>query len=88
MDGVVAVVALDWRDFGRLKAEERLLFELEQRGLPGTMESYCQLAEEEKERVVHCEWQETVVVPIVGTEVPLLFESTSIIESGGELIRR
>ena len=88
MDNIVAIVALDWRDFGRMKAEERFLFELEQQGLPGSMESFCHLREEPELRIVQCEWQETVVLPFVGTEVPLLFKSTSMIEAGGELIRR
>ena len=88
MDDVVAVVALDWRDFGRLKAEERLLFELEQRDLPGTMESYCQLKEESRSRIVQCAWQELVVLPVVSSVVPLSFDSIAIVKPEGELLRQ
>ncbi|MFT6146373.1 MAG: hypothetical protein ACJAZO_003165 [Myxococcota bacterium] len=85
LDRIVAVVALDWRDFGREKAHERLLLELDKNGIgPWVGDSDCQLLTESELRIVSCSWETVVHIPLVDERVPLWFESSAAMDDAGE----
>lgn len=84
LDRIVAVVALDWRDFGRDMAHERLLLELDKNGIgPWVRDSDCHLTTEAGLRIVSCQWDTVVVVPLIDSRVPLNFESSAAIDNTG-----
>jgi predicted ATP-dependent serine protease len=86
LDAAVAAVALDWRDFGLEKARTRLQYELDHQriGLQVSDDS-CQMAEEGGTRIVHCAWDVDVAVPVVGSVIPMAFESHAEIAADGDL---
>ncbi len=85
LDRTVAVVALDWRDFGREKAHERLLLELDKNRIgPWVRDSDCALLREAELRIVACSWDTVVHIPLIDTRVPLNFESSAAIDNTGE----
>jgi hypothetical protein len=86
LDGIVRVVALDWRDFGEERARARLEAELDQRGVGSQVrDESCTFATEGSERVVHCDWTVFVEVPILTRTYPLSFTSVARITEGGDL---
>ena len=86
LDGIVRVVALDWRDFGEERARARLEAELDQRGVGSQVrDESCTFATEGTERVVHCDWTVFVEVPILARTYPLSFTSVARITEGGDL---
>ncbi len=87
LDDIVAAVALDWRDFGREKAEERLKFEVDRRGLGAQIgDDTCMLETTGGSLIVRCAWTVQVAFPFVKQPVPLSFSSRSEIKPDGDLI--
>lgn len=85
LDRVVRGVALEWRDFGRDRALEKLQFEVDQARVPGVIgEDACALQESDGSRRVACEWAVQIALP-GGRSVPLSFESVAEIDAAGEL---
>ena len=87
LDRIVAVVALDWRDFGRERAEERLLVELDRSGIgPWVGDSTCVLNERDSLREVVCSWDTEVAIPLLDRRVPLSFGSRAALDAEGRLL--
>lgn len=88
LDRVVLAVALDWRDFGRDKAQARLEYELDHQriGLQVTDED-CSLVEEDTVRRVECAWSAAATVPLLGFTVPLNFRSVAELSPDGTVRR-
>jgi len=85
LDGLVRAVALDWRDFGRQRAEERLQLEMASQHLDAYLRvDDCRL-EEGEAKVVHCAWGTSLRVPVVHRRIPLRFESHAEIDASGDL---
>lgn len=84
LDRIVLAVALDWRDFGREKAQARLEYELDHQriGLQVTDED-CALVEEDRIRRVECAWTGTARLPLFGIAVPLSFRSAAELSPDG-----
>ena len=86
LDGIVRVVALDWRDFGEERARARLEAELDQRGVGSQVrDESCTFATEGADRVVRCDWTVFVEAPILARTYPLSFGSVARITEGGDL---
>ena len=84
LDGIVRVVALDWRDFGPAKADERLRFEFDRQAIgPHTSPADCRLREAGEGREVACAW--TVEIRAAGRTLPLTFHSRATLDADGEL---
>jgi hypothetical protein len=84
LDAIVVVVAADWRDFGKDRAETRLEYELDHEGVglavgPGD----CGLVEDGDVRRVRCAWDTAVVLPLLDERVPLSFASEAHVDAGG-----
>jgi hypothetical protein len=87
LEGVVRAVALDWRDFGREKAQARLDYELDHQGIGMWVgDDDCALLELAGLRRVVCAWTAEVRVPVVEAIVPLTFGSTVGIDGTGALV--
>lgn len=87
LEGVVRVVALDWRDFGREKAEARLQYELDHRGIGMWVgDEDCVLAEEDGVRRVTCAWRAEVRLPLARAILSLPFRSTAAVDGSGALV--
>jgi hypothetical protein len=87
LDHVVRAVALDWRDFGRDKAKERLQYELDRQGIGEQVgDDTCTFAEAKGARVIDCEWTVDIHVPGIKAAMPLSFGSTATITASGDLI--
>ena len=86
MDGEVLAVVMDWRDFGRNKAESRLEWIIRSRDLEGALSvEDCVLKEgDEGGRSVTCAWTFDVNVPLYGV-VPLNLESSAMVDALGEI---
>lgn len=89
LDRVVLAVALDWRDFGRDKAQARLQYELDHRGIGMQVtDEHCALEEPEPEvRRVACRWTADVRLPLLEWTVPLGFASQAEVGPDGSLRR-
>ena len=87
LDGELMAVALDWRDFGDDKAEQRLDWVLSHRHLQQSVNKEdCEfIRDEQTKKVVSCRWQTEVVWPIVSWTLPLEFQSEAAIDPQGEL---
>ena len=86
LDRVVRAVALDWRDFGRERAVDRLQFELDHQGIGGQVsDDDCTLTEEGEVRQVQCRWRAEVPVPGADVAIPLTFHSRAEIDGRGDL---
>jgi hypothetical protein len=87
LEGVVRAVALDWRDFGRDKAQARLEYELDHRGIGMWVgDDDCVLLEEDGVRRVTCAWRAEVRVPLAEAILPLAFRSSAGIDGTGALV--
>ena len=66
LDWIVRTVALDWRDFGRDRAFQRLQYELDHQGVGlHIVEQGCVLrALPEGHREVRCDWHASLPVPL------------------------
>lgn len=87
LDRMVLAVALDWRDFGRDKAQARLEYELDHEGIGlQVVDESCLLEERSSgERVVACRWTASVELPFVAWRVPLAFQSRAEVAPDGSL---
>jgi len=87
LDRAVRSVALDWRDFGRSKAQARLEYELDHLDIGMQVrDEDCGLFESEEEGLaVRCEWSAVVQVPGTGWSLPLSFGSEARIDPSGSL---
>ena len=87
LDRIVLAVALDWRDFGRDKAVERLQYELDHQGIGSQVgDDDCTLDElEGGERRVACAWTTEIRVPGSDAVIPLGFRSEARVDEDGEL---
>ena len=87
LDGVVRAVALDWRDFGREKAQARLEYELDARGVGLWVgDDDCRLETGQGADRVLCEWGVELQVPIAEVALPLAFRSVASIDGEGRLV--
>ena len=86
LDRIVGAVALDWRDFGKDKAVNRLQYELDSQGIDYLGDEDCSLFEEEGSKVVHCEWGVPLGVPGFRDALQLSFVSDARVLSNGDLI--
>lgn len=85
IDGIVRSVALDWRDFGRAKADERLRYEFAAQSIGRhTSPADCMLEETPRGREVACRWS---VHLRFGSEIhlPLAFSSEARVLPNGDL---
>lgn len=86
LDRVVRAVALDWRDFGEVRARERLEYELDHQGIgPWVDDADCALSEEGARRAVRCAWGVALPIPFTELVVPVTFSSDATIDAAGEL---
>lgn len=86
LDRIVAVVVLDWRDFGEDRARERLWVELDRERInPAVGDESCSFQQEDGARRVACHWATEVVVPVTGHVVPLAFESVAVLGVDGRV---
>ena len=85
LDRIAAAVALDWRDFGKDKALNRLQYELDSQGIDYLGDEDCSLFEEDGSKVVHCEWGVPLGVPGFRDAFDLSFVSDARVLSNGDL---
>ncbi len=85
LDRIVMVVALDWRDFGEHEARTRLQLELDKEIGLQVQDSDCTLSTDGEAKVVRCEWDAEVVIPLTEGRVPVAFESEARVASDGTL---
>ena len=85
MDRVVRAVALEWRDFGRARAQDKLEYELAAAEVgPAVDAEACQLDASGDVRRVRCEWGVRIAFP--GTDgLPLSFGSSAQIDPSGDV---
>lgn len=89
LDRIVRVVALDWRDFGEVRARARLEYELDRAGIGmWVRDEDCALSVSPTgDRVVGCAWTADVALPGTSLTLPLSFASNAAIDARGELRR-
>ena len=87
LDRVVQAVALDWRDFGRDRAQNRLLYEFDhgEIGMHVRDEDCALSSSESGERRVHCDWSVDVEIPGTGWVLPMRFHSGAELGADGGL---
>ena len=84
LDGIVRAVALDWRDFGRDKAANRLQYELDHRNIGAEVgDENCELSESEGAKTVRCSW--TANIGVSTLRIPINFRSEARISPEGAL---
>jgi hypothetical protein len=84
IDGIVRMVALDWRDFGRARAEERLRYEFAAQGVGRhARPDDCRLVDEDDIRRVRCTW--AVDIRVGSRALPLGFSSDIQVLPTGDL---
>ena len=84
LDRTVRSVALDWRDFGRAKAQARLEYELDHLDIGmHVRDEDCGLVDERRE--VRCEWSAAIEIPATDWVLPLRFRSVVRLDEGGSL---
>lgn len=88
LDRIVVAVALDWRDFGRETAEQRLQYELDHGGIGSQVtDADCALEEgAESVRTVRCGWEMEVLVPATEVRIPMSFSSVARVDRNGALL--
>lgn len=86
LDRIVAVVVMDWRDFGRDTAQDRLMLELDKGRIgPWVGDSTCTLDDSRGMKEVRCVWDTTIIIPLVDRQVPLSFSSYAAVDAEGRL---
>ncbi len=85
MDRIVRAVALEWRDFGRARAQDKLEYELAAAEVgPAVDPDACRLDDSRERRRVRCEWGVRIAFP--GTAgLPLSFGSEAEIDPSGDI---
>jgi hypothetical protein len=89
LDGIVEVVALDWRDFGEDQAQQRLKYELDHLRVDARVgDADCSLRmSPEGEREVVCAWDVPLFVPWRAEPLRVPFGSYARIDRQGSLHR-
>ena len=87
LDGEVLGIAMDWRDFGEQKAQERLDWALSKRNLQHSIRNTDCVFETgaSGERTVKCLWTTEVVWPVLEWKLPMTFGSAAAIDVDGDL---
>ena len=87
LDGDLMAVVMDWRDFGRNKAETRLGWVLRQRGLERylTTDACVFNGTDQGVKSITCAWFTTVDVPLYGP-VDLHLQSYARVDESGEVV--
>ena len=86
LDHVVRAVALDVRDFGVDKGQERLRFELAAQGLEDHVRPEdCSIEQGEGGIDVRCAWEVVLDVAVVRRRVPIRFASVAHVTPSGDL---
>ena len=85
LDAIVMAVALDWRDFGLERAEERLQYELDRQVGLQVGDDACKLSEDDVGKHVSCAWSVRVPLPGAARVIPLYFASAATITADGDL---
>lgn len=85
LDAIVMGVALDWRDFGEIKARQRLQYELDHQIGLQVGDDHCQFVEDDRGKHVSCAWSVRVPIPAAQRVIPLSFASSATISPDGEL---
>ena len=76
LDRIAHAVVLDWRDFGRDKAVERLQHELDRQAIGmHVQDESCAFEETETELAVRCHWSTQIAIPGTAFTLPLEFAS-------------
>jgi hypothetical protein len=85
MDRIVRAVALEWRDFGRARAQDKLEYELAAAEVgPAVDAEACLLEATGDTRRVRCDWGVRIAFP--GTAgLPLSFGSSAEIDPSGDV---
>ena len=86
LDRIVAAVALDWRDFGKDKAMNRLQYEIDSQSIDYISDEDCSLSEEDDSKRVHCEWSVPLGFPGFRDALELSFVSDARVLPNGDLI--
>lgn len=85
LDNVVRVVALDWRDFGKDRARQRLLLEMTEGGIDTVVRPEdCRWSTTTAGRTLRCEWGVRIGLPGGGVW-PLDFTSSADVSVDGDL---
>ncbi|MEZ4323164.1 MAG: hypothetical protein R3F61_37205 [Myxococcota bacterium] len=85
LDRVVRAVALEWRDFGRERALDKLRFEIDQQGVGSAVgPDACTLDDSSGSKRVECVWAVRIALP-AGASVPLTFRSLAEVDASGDL---
>lgn len=86
LDRAVRAVALDWRDFGRSRAEQRLAYELDHQGIGLQVgDRDCALDEQEGTRIVECAWSASFRISGMDRDLTLPFRSRAVMTPSGDL---
>ena len=87
LDREVKVATIRWGSHGENEAREALRYGLASSGFGegAVPESMCVFETTGHDRVLTCEWEERVRVPILGVVVPLLFHSVATLDSEGDV---
>ena len=86
LDGIVRAVALDVRDFGVDKGQERLHFEIAAQGLSQRLRARdCTVAKGADGIEVACRWQVVLQVAWVDRSIPVGFSSHAHVAPDGDL---
>ena len=89
LDGVVEVVALDWRDFGEDQAQQRLKYELDHQRVDARVgDADCALrVSSDGDREVACAWDVPLFVPWRTEPLRVAFGSYARVDRQGALHR-
>jgi len=87
LDREVKVAAIRWADRGEAEALETLRYGLAASGYGADAipESMCVFQTTDDDRILTCEWNERVHVPIFDVVVPLVFHSEATLDSEGDV---
>ena len=86
LDRAVRAVALDWRDFGRSRAEQRLAYELDHQGIGLQVgDRDCTFDEQGGDRIVACTWSASFRISGMDRDLTLPFRSRAVMTPSGDL---
>ena len=87
LDRVVKVAAISWAMGGEDSAREELSFGLASSGFGSQSDpdEMCVFEQRELERVLVCEWEERVRLPVIDVVVPLVFHSEATLDATGDV---
>jgi hypothetical protein len=87
LDREVKVATIRWRSHGETEAREALRYGLASSGFgaDASPESMCVFETAGGDRVLTCEWEERVRVPVLDVVVPVVFHSVATLDSEGDV---